>query len=60
MADGRGLINQEPGLYSARRVRPETAWRPWEVETKIRETDEVVTFVVKRIDDHLVKTSLSR
>ncbi|WP_346271775.1 FAD-binding oxidoreductase [Pseudonocardia sp.] len=33
-------------------------WRQWEVEKKIRETDDVVTFVVKRIDDRLVKTSL--
>src|SRR3954451_21682570 len=52
------LINQERGLYSARGVRPETVWRPWRVERKIRETDDVVTFVVRRIDDRLVKTSL--
>ena len=52
------LINQERGLYSARGVRPETVWRPWAVEKKIRETVDVVTFVVKRIDDRLVKTSL--
>ncbi|SDC92234.1 nitric oxide dioxygenase [Geodermatophilus telluris] len=52
------LINQERGLYSARGVRPETVWRPWEVEEKRRETDDVVTFRVKRIDDRLVKTSL--
>jgi nitric oxide dioxygenase len=52
------LINQERGLYSARGVRPETVWRPWQVERKIRETRDVVTFVVKRIDDRLVKTSL--
>jgi nitric oxide dioxygenase len=52
------LINQERGLYSARGVRSETVWRPWRVERKIRETDEVVTFVVKRVDDRLVKTSL--
>ena len=52
------LINQERGLYSARGVRPETVWRPWRVERKIRETDDVVTFVVKRVDDRLVKTSL--
>ena len=56
MADA--LINQERGLYSARGVRPDTVWRPWQVEQKIQETDEVVTFVVKRIDDRLVKTSL--
>jgi len=52
------LINQERGLYSARGVRPHTVWRQWQVEKKIRETDEVVTFVVKRTDDRLVKTSL--
>ena len=52
------LINQERGLYSARGVRPETVWRPWQVERKIRETPDVVTFRVKRIDDRLVKTSL--
>ncbi|NJC71947.1 hemin transporter [Planosporangium thailandense] len=52
------LINQERGLYSARGVTPETVWRQWEVEQKITETPEVVTFVVKRIDDRLVKTSL--
>jgi nitric oxide dioxygenase len=54
----QALINQERGLYSARGVRPETVWRPWEVDRKIRETDDVVTFVVRRIDDRLVKTSL--
>src|SRR5207249_4969163 len=52
------LINQERGLYSARGVRPDTVWRQWKVEKKIRKTDDVVTFVVKRIDDRLVKTSL--
>ena len=52
------LINQERGLYSARGVRPQAVWRQWQVAQKIRETDDVVTFVVKRIDDRLVKTSL--
>jgi nitric oxide dioxygenase len=52
------LINQERGLYSARGVTPERVWREWEVESKIQETEDVVTFVVKRIDDRLVKTSL--
>lgn len=56
MADA--LINQERGLYSARGVRAETVWRDWQVERKIRETPSAVTFVVKRIDDRLVKTSL--
>jgi nitric oxide dioxygenase len=52
------LINQERGLYSARGVRPETVWRPWAVEKKIRETADVCTFVVRRVDDRLVKASL--
>ncbi|SFL80003.1 globin domain-containing protein [Geodermatophilus ruber] len=52
------LINRERGLYSARGVRAETVWRDWEVIEKVRETDDVVTFRVKRIDDRLVKTSL--
>jgi len=52
------LINQERGLYSARGVRPETVWREWEVTEKIRETEDVVTFRMRRVDDRLVKTSL--
>ena len=52
------LINQERGLYSARGVRPETVWRQWEVTEKVAETDDVTTFVVKRVDDRLVRTSL--
>jgi nitric oxide dioxygenase len=52
------LINQERGLYSARGVRAETVWREWEVAEKIRETEDVVTFRVRRVDDRLVKTSL--
>jgi nitric oxide dioxygenase len=52
------LINQERGLYSARGVRPETVWREWEVVEKIPETDDVVTFRMRRVDDRLVKTSL--
>nr|WP_239522585.1 globin domain-containing protein [Geodermatophilus sabuli] len=52
------LINQERGLYSARGVRPETVWRDWEVVEKRRDTEDVVVFTVKRIDDRLVKTSL--
>ncbi len=52
------LINHERGLYSARGVGPETVWRDWEVTEKIRETDDVITFRVKRTDDRLVKTSL--
>jgi nitric oxide dioxygenase len=52
------LINMERGLYSARGVRPETVWREWQVAEKVQETDDVVTFRAKRIDDRLVKTSL--
>jgi nitric oxide dioxygenase len=52
------LISQERGLYSARGVRPRTLWREWEVAGTLRETDDVDTFVVRRIDDRLVKTSL--
>ncbi|MGJ7440358.1 FAD-binding oxidoreductase [Aquipuribacter sp. MA13-6] len=52
------LTSQERGLYSARGVRPETVWRDWEVVEKRRETDDVVTFLVRRKDDRLVKTSL--
>ena len=54
----RALINQERGLYSARGVRPERVGREWEVEEKVRETEDVVSFRVKRVDDRLVKTSL--
>jgi len=54
----RALINQERGLYSARGVRPETVWREWEVQEKVRETEDVVSFRLKRVDDRLVKTSL--
>jgi nitric oxide dioxygenase len=52
------LVHQERGLYSARGVRPETVWREWEVAEKIRETDDVVTFRMRRTNDRLVKTSL--
>src|SRR3954452_25473147 len=52
------LINQERGLYSARGVRPETVWREWQVEQRIQETEDVVTFVVRRTDDRPVRTSL--
>jgi nitric oxide dioxygenase len=52
------LINAERGLYSARGVRPETVWREWEVAEKITETEDVVTFRLRRTDDRLVKSSL--
>src|SRR3954462_11927623 len=35
------LIHQERGLYSARGVRPETVWRPWQVVDKIQDADDV-------------------
>jgi nitric oxide dioxygenase len=52
------LINQERGLYSAAGVHPETVWREWRVAEKIPETDDVVSFRLRRIDDRLVKPSL--
>jgi nitric oxide dioxygenase len=52
------LINQERGLYSARGVRPERVYRDWQVAEKIQETEDVVTFRCRRVDDRLVKTSL--
>jgi nitric oxide dioxygenase len=39
-------------------VNPQTIWRDWEVEQKIRETGDAVSLVVRRIDDRLVKPSL--
>jgi nitric oxide dioxygenase len=52
------LINQERGLYSAGGVRPETVWREWEIAEKIPETEDVVTFRLRRMDDRLVRISL--
>lgn len=52
------LINQERGLYSARGVAAGRVWRQWRVVEKIPETDDVLTFVMRRVDDRLVKTSL--
>lgn len=52
------LINIERGLYSARGVRPEIIWRPWEVLEKNQVTPDVVEFVLGRIDNRIVKTSL--
>lgn len=52
------LIHMERGLYSARGVRPQTVWREWEVAEKVAETDEVVTFRVRRRDRRAVRTSL--
>jgi nitric oxide dioxygenase len=52
------LIHQERGLYSARGVTADRVWRRWRVARKIPETDDVVTFVMQRIDDRPIKTSL--
>jgi nitric oxide dioxygenase len=52
------LINQERGLYSARGVTAERVWRQWRVVEKVQEADDVVLFVMRRVDDRPVKTSL--
>lgn len=52
------LINKERGLYDAVRLTPETIWRRWRVAEKIRETEDVLTFVVERVDEREVKPSL--
>ncbi|MEU7905112.1 globin domain-containing protein [Actinoplanes sp. NPDC049118] len=52
------LINQERGLYSARGVTAERVWRQWRVAEKVPETDDVVQFVMQRVDDRPVRTSL--
>lgn len=52
------LINKERGLYKAVHLTPDTIWRTWRVAEKIQETDEVVRFVVERIDEREVKPSL--
>ena len=52
------LINKERGLYNAVHLTPETIWRNWRVAEKIQETDDVVRFVVERIDEREVKPSL--
>ena len=52
------LINKERGLYEAVRLSPETIWRTWRVAEKIPETEDVVTFVVERVNEREVKPSL--
>lgn len=52
------LINIERGLYSARGVSPETIYRPWEVLEKNELSPDVTEYVVGRIDNRIVKTSL--
>jgi nitric oxide dioxygenase len=52
------LINKERGLYNAVHLTPDTIWRTWRVAERIQETDDVVRFVVERIDEREVKPSL--
>ena len=52
------LINKERGLYNAVHLTPDTIWRTWRVVERIQETDDVVRFVVERIDEREVKPSL--
>jgi nitric oxide dioxygenase len=52
------LINQERGLYSARGVTAERVWRSWRVTEKNQLTDDVVEFVMSRVDTRSVRTSL--
>ncbi|WP_026549947.1 globin domain-containing protein [Arthrobacter sp. Br18] len=52
------LINQERRMYTELNLAPDAVWRTWRVCEKIRETDDVVTFVVERTDDRDVKPSL--
>lgn len=52
------LINKERGLYNAVKLSPETIWRTWRVVDRIQEAEDVVTFVVERVDEREVKTSL--
>jgi len=52
------LIHQERGLYSARGVTAERVWRRWRVASKVPETDDVALFVMRRMDDRSVRTSL--
>ncbi len=49
------LINKERGLYNAVHLTPDTIWRTWRVAERIQETDDVVRFVVERIDEREVK-----
>lgn len=52
------LINKERGLYNAVHLTPDTIWRTWRVAQRIQETDDVVRFVVERVDEREVKPSL--
>ena len=52
------LFNKERGLYNAVHLTSDTIWRTWRVAEKVQETDDVVRFVVERIDEREVKPSL--
>lgn len=52
------LINKERGLYNAVHLTPDTIWWTWRVAERIQETDDVVRFVVERMDEREVKPSL--
>jgi len=52
------LINKERGLYAAVDLNPDEIWRTWEVVSRTDETDDVVSFVVKRTDPRPTKPSL--
>ncbi len=52
------LINMERGIYSAHGVTPDRIWRPWKVLEKNQVSPDVVEFVVGRMDDRIVKSSL--
>lgn len=52
------LINLERSMYADAGLTPEGVWRTWKVVQKIRETDDVVTFVAERTDDRAVEPSL--
>lgn len=52
------LINLERGMYEAAGVDPDSVWSTWRVAEKIRETDDVVTFVVEPDDTRAMKPAL--
>ncbi|MBX0301555.1 hemin transporter [Cryobacterium sp. 1639] len=52
------LINKERGMYAMAGLSSDTVWRSWRVSKRIQETDDVVTFVVERVDERDVKPSL--
>jgi nitric oxide dioxygenase len=52
------LTNQERTMYAAADLSPETVWETWRVTEKIRETEDVVTFVVESTNERSGKRSL--